>query len=66
MAKMSRDPREKDLMAKVGSMLLDAGSIKELSRRSGLDYKTLQRRCKNVRTFSVWELWALEDAMERR
>lgn len=64
MARKKKDQREKDLENMIGAAIFQAGSLPQLARLTGINYATLNRRCKNVRTLTAWEIWAIQDVME--
>lgn len=61
MPRRAKDPRQKEVENRIGGLVLRLGR-KELARRSGIDYSTLCRRVKNIRSLTLGELWAIEDA----
>lgn len=61
MPRKPKDPRQKEIESRIGGLVLQLGR-KELSRRTGIEYSTLCRRVKNVRSLTLGELWAIEDA----
>lgn len=64
MARKKKDPRERELENMIGAAMFQAGSLPQLARLTGINYATLNRRCKNVRTLTAWEIWAIQDVME--
>lgn len=61
MPRKAKDPRQKELEQTIGGIVITMGR-KELARRSGIEYSTLCRRLKNIRSLTIGELWAIEDA----
>ena len=55
------DPNELAIRTKIGGgMAAMQLTQKELAKRTGIDPATLSRRMKDVRTFRLGELWAIE------
>lgn len=61
MPRKPKDPRQKEVENRIGGLVLQLGR-RELSKRSGIEYSTLCRRVKDVRSLTLGELWAIEDA----
>ena len=61
------DKHRKETLAMIGGIM---GALqinhRELSRITGIPYRTLMRRMEKIGTMKLCELWAIEDAARRR
>lgn len=64
--KVSRDPREIQILEEIGGTMTALGvSQKELARRAKINPSTLNNRMHDIGSLRLSELWAIQDVRKR-
>lgn len=67
MPRLQKNPHEAEARKTIGAVMGELQiNHRELSRITGIPYRTLMRRMEKIGTMKLCELWAIEDAARRR